>query len=374
MPFTFLHTGDWHIGKPFGRFPAEQASVLRHARLTAIERLADAARNGGARHVLVAGDMYDQPAQADKVVREPIEAMKRQRDLVWHMIPGNHDPDLAGGVWQRLMRDGLPDNVHLYRVPQPVEIESGVFLLPSPLASRASSLDPTAWMDGAATPPGALRIGLAHGSAQGFGSERTASIQIAPERVASAGLGYLALGDWHGVRRVSERAWYAGTPEPDGFLDNDPGFCLLVRSGGATAVDIERVETAMFRWRSYRFAVDEAGALERLRAQVGAMGSEAGRLLLEVEAEGAVSLAADQELGAALDDLEAGVFYLSRRLDGVRIVPEAGDLAEFEDGVLRQVGEDIARIAADPSNPDQAVAARALRRLHAFVSAAEAKS
>lgn len=374
MPHRFLHTGDWHIGKPFGRFPSEQASVLRHGRLTAIERLATAARGGGARHVLVAGDIYDQPALADKVVREPVEAMRRQSDLVWHIIPGNHDPDVPGGVWQRLLRDGLPHNVRLYLAPQPAEIETGVFLLPSPLASRASSRDPTAWMDEAATPPGALRIGLAHGSTQGFGSERTASIQIAPERVVSAGLAYLALGDWHGVRRVSERAWYAGTPEPDGFLDNDPGFCLLVRSGGAAAVDVERVETAMFRWRSFPLAVDEAGALERLRSLVGAMGSDAGRLLLEVEAEGAVSLAADQELSAALDDLEACVFFLSRRLDGVRIVPEASDLAEFEDGVLRQVGEDIARIAADPSNPDQAVAARALRRLHAFVSATEAKA
>jgi hypothetical protein len=256
----------------------------------------------------------------------------------------------------------------------PVEIETGVFLLPSPLASRTSSLDPTAWMDGAPTPAGALRIGLAHGSTQGFGSERTANIQVDPARVASAGLGYLALGDWHGVRRVGDRAWYAGTPEPDGFLDNDPGFCLLVGLGGTAAAQVEQVETAEFRWRRWRLAMGEAGALERLRGEMSALGPEAGRLLLEVEAEGAVSLAVDQELATALDALEAGLFHLSRRLERVRIVPEADDLARLEDDVLRQVGAEIARLSDDPANPDRAVASRALRRLHALVSAVEAQA
>jgi hypothetical protein len=229
-------------------------------------------------------------------------------------------------------------------------------------------------MDEANTPSGAMRIGLAHGSVQGFGSERTASIQIDPARVASAGLGYLALGDWHGMRRVGERAWYAGTPEPDGFLDNDPGFCLLVRLGETAAAQVEQVETAEFRWRRRRLAIGEAGAVERLRDEIAALGPEAGRLLLEVEAEGSVSLAVDHELATALDAIEAGIFHLSRRLERVRIVPEAADLARLEDDVLRQVGAEIAALSEDPANPDRAVASRALRRLHALVSAVEAQA
>jgi DNA repair exonuclease SbcCD nuclease subunit len=373
MPFTFVHTGDWHLGKPYGRFPAERASVLRHARLTAIERIAAVARSGGARHVLVAGDSYDQAMLPDKVVREPVEAMRRQRDLTWHCIPGNHDPDVAGGVWQRLRRDGLPDNVRVYIEPRPVEIETGVFLLPSPLASRATDGDPTAWMDEAQTPPGALRIGLAHGSTQGFGSERTASIQIDPARVAAAGLAYLALGDWHGARQAGERAWYAGTPEPDGFLDNDPGCCLLVRIDAGARAQVDRVETALFRWRRHRLAAEQPGALERLREEIAALGPEAGRLVLEVEAEGAMSLAADQELAATLDAIEAGLFHLSRKLDRVRVVAEAGDLARLDDDVLRRAGEEMARLSDDPANADRAVASRALRRLHALVCDLEAQ-
>ena len=48
MALTLLHTADWHIGKPFGGFEPDKAGVLGHARLTAIDRLADAARGHGA--------------------------------------------------------------------------------------------------------------------------------------------------------------------------------------------------------------------------------------------------------------------------------------------------------------------------------------
>ena len=91
------------------------------------------------------------------------------------------------------------------------------------------------WMDGVPSPAGALRIGLAHGSVQGFGSAGEANVPIDPARVKSAGLSYLALGDWHGTTRISDRAWYSGTPEPDGFRDNDPGNALIVRVDDAAA-------------------------------------------------------------------------------------------------------------------------------------------
>ena len=42
-----------------------------------------------------------------------------------------------------------------------------------------------------------------------------------------AGLGYLALGDWHGMRQVAARCWYSGTPEVDDFDVVDCGFALL---------------------------------------------------------------------------------------------------------------------------------------------------
>ncbi len=145
-------------------------------------------------------------------------------------------------------------------------------------------------MDGFATPAGTLRIGLAHGSVQGFGSAGEANVPIDPARVKSAGLNYLALGDWHGTTRISDRAWYSGTPEPDGFRDNDPGNALVVRVDGAAAPKVERVATAHFTWLRREVKIDNEASLQPLEAEVARLGSGAARTLLTLELAGAVPM------------------------------------------------------------------------------------
>ena len=54
-----------------------------------------------------------------------------------------------------------------------------VFLLPAPLRFTSSVDDLTAYMDKEVTPEGAIRIGMAHGSIQGFGSDGEASNYVA---------------------------------------------------------------------------------------------------------------------------------------------------------------------------------------------------
>ena len=103
-------------------------------------------------------------------------------------------------------------------------------------------------MDGAATPEGALRIGLAHGAIQSFSEDGGGLDIIAPDRAIRAGLDYLALGDWHGTRQVDARCWYAGTPETDRFKANDSGQALLVELDAAGALPrVTPVVTGRFR-------------------------------------------------------------------------------------------------------------------------------
>lgn len=364
MAITFLHTGDWHIGKPFGGFPNEQAANLRRARLDAIERLAEIAREGGASDVLVAGDMFDRPSLADRDLRAPFGQMKSHAGLVWHVIPGNHDPAVQGGIWERARRDGLPTNVRLHLESLPVEITQACWLLPAPLTVKAMAHDPTAWMDGAATPVGALRIGLAHGSVQGFGSERGASIEISPDRPKRAGLDYLALGDWHGARQIGPRAWYAGTPEPDGFLDNAPGCALLVTvQGGDAAPLISRREIGTFRWLQREIHTIRPSDLAALEGEIEGLGARARQVLLAVDVRGRVSLEQDRDVRSRLDRLDGRVFHLSGRFEHMSLGVVADDVARLTAGSLREIGRDLADVAADSEHPESAVAARALRHL-----------
>ena len=371
MPFTLLHTADWHIAKPFGRFDPERAGILRRARLEAIDRLAAAARAGGARHVLVGGDVYDQPNVSDLVLREPMARLNACPDLEWHIIPGNHDPAMAGGTWERLSRAGLPPNVRLHLTAHPVELAGACWLLPAPLLAKATARDPTEWMDQAATPPGAVRIGLAHGSAHGFGSERAASVAISPKRARSAGLAYLALGDWHGTGQVGERMWYSGTPEPDGYLDNDPGNALLVRIAGPGAEpEIVKVATAAHRWLSRRIDLERPSDLPGLEQEVDRLGPAASRAVIEVVATGRVTIAQDNALAQRLDGLAPRVLHLSRRLDQVSLVPAEGDIGALGDGVLGDLATELAAVASDPAAPKAVASQRALRRLFAFADRA----
>ena len=370
MSFTFLHTSDWHIGKPFGRFPAEQAAILRRARLLAIDRLADAALSGGAAHVLVAGDVFDRPGISDLDLRAPLEQMRAHPALTWHVIPGNHDPAVSGGAWERAMRAGLPANVRLHLEPRAIEIASGVLLLPAPLFSKATSTDPTAWMDTAATSEGVLRIGLAHGSVQGFGGEQQASIQIAPDRARRAGLSYLALGDWHGHLAIGNATAYSGTPEPDGYLDNAAGHALLVTlDGPGAAPHVSRKDTAQHRWHQHRIEASRTTDIAALEGTVEGWGALARNALLAVEARGRASPAEDHAIRQRLDRLETRIFHLDRKLDALTIVAGDTDLEALEDGPIRDIARELSAIASRVSeegsggNGDGAVAARALRHL-----------
>ncbi len=220
--------------------------------------------------------------------------MANHPDVVWHLLPGNHDPARAGGVWQRLSALGLPANARPLLAAEPQPIAPGVFLLPAPLLAKSVSSDPTAWMDGAVTPAGAIRIGVAHGSTQGFGSAATASVGIAPGRRVTAQLDYLALGDWHGVREVAAGVWYCGTPEPDQFPDNEPGFALSVAIDGAGAAPrISRIATATYTWIRRTATVSAAADLSPIEAEVAAFGAAKPELLLELTLRGTVSLETD---------------------------------------------------------------------------------
>src|SRR5262245_13251478 len=131
MRTAFVHTADWQIGKPFAGFPAEKAAVLREERLRSIERLAAAAETVGATTVLVAGDVFDSETASDAIAADLLARLKSHAKLTWHLLPGNHDPARAGGVWDGIAAAGVPANVRLHLKCAPAEIAKGVVLLPA---------------------------------------------------------------------------------------------------------------------------------------------------------------------------------------------------------------------------------------------------
>lgn len=365
MTFRFIHTSDWQIGKPFRNFEERVAGRLEGARLAVIDRIADLARKHDARHVMVAGDIYDAQSVPLRTLMQPVHRMEQARDLTWWLIPGNHDPARAKGVWERLRAEGVPGNVRILDTPDTIEMEPGVFLLPAPLTARSVTGDPTAWMDAAVTPAGAVRIGLAHGSIKGFGSAQESAVSIDPDRAAKARLDYLALGDWHGSAKINARTWYAGTPEPDRFPDNAPGSVLAVSlEGGGAAPDVRAVASNAFVWAKRDFEVSGAGDLAGVGRELAALSEDTGNLVLRLRFVGRVRLDEIADVERWCSEFEARVQYLEVDTSALLSRADGGDLDLFS--VSEELGDAarfLGNLAGEDGDARQPAAAAALARL-----------
>jgi DNA repair exonuclease SbcCD nuclease subunit len=362
-----IHTADWQIGKVFRFVDSATMALLQDARLEAIKTIGRLALEHDAGLVLVAGDVFDKEGLADRTIGQALERMRSFARTTWHLIPGNHDPNRPGGIWQRVTAMGVPENVVLHLEPVPAPLGDGCWLLPCSLQHRHDAADPSAWMNDAATPEGALRIGLAHGSITDFGLSSTTPNRIAPDRAKQAGLGYLALGDWHGTKEIDQRTWYAGTPEPDQFGQIESGQALLVTLGAARApVAVTPLPTGRYRWQQERATLHDTADVTGLAARLRETGGDLSTLLLSLTVEGSLSLADraafEEEIGHAL---AAALCHL--RLDTARLTlaPSAEDFeAMASDRVIQDAVMTLRRLAEDPAAAEQPVASLALRHLY----------
>ena len=343
----FIHTADWQIGKPFKQF-GDRESVLRQARLVAIENIGRLAAKEGAAHVLVAGDVYDTEAPTPRTLLEPLERMRRFSDVQWHMLPGNHDPHRPKGVWDRVLESGPPANVHLHLKPEPVDFGSGAMLLPAPLTRKTEGADLTEWMDRAETPPGAIRIGVAHGSVVGFGSGGEATNPIDPRRPALARLEYLALGDWHRTIQIGPSVWYSGTPEPDRAGGQEAGQALVVEIPGPGApANVTSHKVGSYRWLTIEDQLSDAGELEDLETRLRGL-PDLSSTILRLWLKGTLQLTGRAELDRRLLGIGAAMFHLDVDDTGLAIRPSAADLELIDfGGVLRHAADRLKAVAED---------------------------
>lgn len=349
MTFRFIHTSDWQIGKVFRYVDDATMGVLQEARLEAITRLGELAEQHGTGHVLVAGDVYDAVGLSQRSLTQPIERMRAHGGVCWHLLPGNHDPHQPNGLWDRLHARGLPPNLRIHTKPEPVILDDGAAaLLPAPLRRRRALVDPTAWMDAAETPEGALRIALAHGSVREFGSApgQTANL-IDIERPSRARLDYLALGDWHGQQQISARCWYSGTPETDAFDVQGGGKALLVEVEANDQPRTTPLETGKFNWLQIAERLGQRGDIDALEQRLRNL-NDAANTLVALQLEGALSFADAQYFDERIADGAAhSLRHLRIDRDRLYAQPTADDLDRIDTGGVVRAAVDALRRQAE---------------------------
>lgn len=332
MTISFIHTADWQLGRMFGQVGERARHYLHDARFETVARIGALATERRVDAVLVAGDVFDVASPSDQTLRRALHSMETFAGP-WVLLPGNHDPALAEGAWAGLKRLRAADNIIIAAEAQPIPLADGrLVILPAPLARKNEASDLTAWFDGAPSAPGAIRVGLAHGSIPNrLPGDADARNPIADDRAASARLDYLALGDWHGTLRIDARTWYSGTPEPERARGNDPGNVLLVRiERPGAAPNVEKLAVGQYHWHDLEAAIHAPDDVAALAERVRTLGSPMNRQVVMLTLRGTLDLACRAELANTLDDLGG-------RLCDLR-VDDAGLIAEASEDDLQAIG------------------------------------
>ena len=374
MSFRFIHASDLHIGRKFANIPQPPDGNIRgrlmEARHGALVRLAEAARQHEASHILLAGDTFDTASPSPALIRQAMAAMGEDAAITWWLLPGNHD-NLRHGepLWEAIRRDG-PKNVVALTESVPQQMTPDATLLPCPVAYRAGASDPTDVLVGMASGEGHLRIGLAHGGVTDFDDTGAA---IAPDRDRSARLDYLALGDWHGRRVISDRVHYPGSAEQDRFKHGNRGLCLVVELDGPGAPPkVSEVEIGQFLWSEVDLPLHPGqDPTEALAAILPPKGRR--DVLLRVSATGWANLPDQIALQRAAERLGPEFAYFELRTDALGTQYDSADLDEIDRaGALRLAADTLLQEAESDTlaQEDREVAQAALSRLYAYVKEA----
>jgi hypothetical protein len=239
-------------------------------------------------------------------------------------------------------------------------------ILPAPLQRRHEATDTTEWFDAAVTSVGAFRVGLAHGSvANRLPQQSEAPNLISDTRSDTAKLDYLALGDWHGTLEVAPRTWYPGTPEPDGFRNNDRGNVLIVTlTEPGQFPTVKTVPVGYYSWKQFDHTVsgeEDASALDGLLSAE----REVERLVARLALRGAVDLATRRQIDEILERHRARFHVLTIEDGELVATPSDHDLDRIDTmGFVRSAINELRIKANNPSDSESQTARSALQKLY----------
>jgi DNA repair exonuclease SbcCD nuclease subunit len=354
----FLHTADWQVGMRAAQF-GEKGERVRASRLESARRVVTAAATEKVDFLLLAGDVFEHNGIERLKIRE-VAKILGTAPCPTYIIPGNHDPLIAGSVWEDRVWSEQP-NVHVLTEPAPVEAPGGL-LYPCPVVAADSRDDPTAWI---AARTDLIAVGMAHGSVEN-GAYGDVSLPIPRNAAQARGLDYLALGHYHSQISYADpdgriRMAYSGTHESTSFGEHASGNVLIVdipQRGAAPEIKI--VATGCLEWISRREAIEHPGQIALLAEEFDRLPAPE-QTLVECTLAGTLFGTEDEVLSRLVEIVEGR--FLFGRIDVSGLLPdEVGPdwIERLPEGYLREAAQKL--LASARSQPPDVAAAAGLRR------------
>lgn len=339
---TFVHTSDLQLGMRRAFFDADAQSRFDDARLRAVERLGEVARDRGAEFIVVAGDVFEHNSLDRRTTGRALEVFSRLPVPVY-LLPGNHDPLVADSIFARTQ--GV-DNITVLDSSTPVKVREGVEIVGAPLMAKYASEDLVAKAVRELEPAPQVRIVVGHGQVESYSGEFSPDLidlNNLEEKLSAGVIDYVALGDTHSTASLgrSGRVWFSGSPETTDFHDLSPGTAGgEVDSGNALVVTVDKdpstyasevtvdaVPVGQWRFEALHRHVDEAADVEDFLAQLDAY-RDKPTTVIKYALTGTLGLEDTQLLERGLADREPvfAALYERTRLMNLHLEPSDEEL------------------------------------------------
>lgn len=315
----FIHSSDWQLGMTRHFLTGEAAARYTQARIDAVRRLGELAREHAADFIVVAGDVFESNQLAGTTLARALAAVN-DLPVPTFLLPGNHDPlDGASLFLSHGFEAGAGAHIHVLKSAEPIAVPglSAVEVAGAPWLSKRPDGDLAAEALATLKPAAGLtRVFVAHGQVDDLAPDRDqpgvisrAALEAA---IDSGRVHFVALGDRHSLTSVGStgRIWYSGTPLMTDFDEIAPNEALLVELVGGQC-ETRSLTVGDWRFEARDFPIDTVEDVEALSAWLAGLDRKE-RCVLKVGLSGTVSLGLAARIDA-LFETQAPLFASLRR-------------------------------------------------------------